>query len=351
MNRPRRLALVLAPLLVSLAFFGCAGPHPTAPDGSAVPPGAGVAPDAQALIQDAPTGALAPALAPGLAFYPLEIGNRWHYARRFAYRIFDGTDPDPAPVVVRSTVERELTCEEELLGRTYVIETYVIRLEGGGVFPGNIAFRQDRSGLYETDGPPPPCAPSQVASAMAPGAERMPAMPAAGVPADARESAWTALERTLPLGAERAAYRAAWERLRVRSEWIERALGRSPGEAAEGLMRRGGPQPGEITRLRYPLHPGARWVIRPSPLFAGLVERLDVLQLPVGRKLGFRIRITSDLFGPNDRVHVWYGPSGYLRLEAHLESEATDINGNPLGLMVSEQSEVLDGIRIAGHRP
>jgi hypothetical protein len=78
------------------------------------------------------------------------------------------------------------------------------------------------------------------------------------------------------------------------------------------------------------------------------VEGTDVLDLPPGRLLGYRIRISSELFGPTDVVHVWYGRSGYLQLVVHMESDAIDSSGEIYGRVVADQREKLEGAWLSG---
>src|SRR6185503_21276890 len=129
--------------------------------------------------------------------------------------------------------------------------------------------RQDRSGLYEADvatSVPPTCA-----TALAP--------TALGEPAPGS-----------PLS--RAKYRELLQRNGVRKEKLDpyaealvRVVDRARriDAALESRGRPGGALEGEITRLRYPLHPGARWTIRESPLFTAVVEDQEILDLPAGR--------------------------------------------------------------------
>ena len=67
----------------------------------------------------------------------------------------------------------------------------------------------------------------------------------------------------------------------------------------------------------------------------------STLDLAVGHVPAWRIRIDIDGFGPRDRVHIWYSRSGFLKSDVHLEAEATDTNGNPIGLAILEESEEL----------
>ena len=111
-------------------------------------------------------------------------------------------------------------------------------------------------------------------------------------------------------------------------------------------LHRPRPADGEIVRLAYPLHTGQRWIIRADPRFTAVVEGVDALRLPAGRFVAYRIRIDSVLFGPSDRVRVWYGREGFLQLDAHLVGEGTDENGDPIGTVVSEDHEALDDIAL-----
>ena len=68
----------------------------------------------------------------------------------------------------------------------------------------------------------------------------------------------------------------------------------------------------------------------------------------MGRLFGYRIRIRSDFFGPADVVRVWYGPSGYLQLAAHLEFDAVDMTGQPVGRVAADERETLVFVQLAG---
>jgi hypothetical protein len=272
------------------------------------------------------------------AFYPLEPGNRWHYAReiRLTIRPFGGGDP--RHIVLRSTIERTLSCVEESSGRAYVAERSV-ETTGSGTTYYWVLFRQDRSGLYEADVllDPPECE-GLVADEEA---IRLSRDPVRG------DAVMGALSAEIADPAVRSAFLTAWERLRARLDAARGALA-SGGGAVALAKRGGGPGAGEITRLRYPLHPGAAWVILDAPRFDAVVEGVDALRLPVGHLPGYRIRIESELFGPQDRVRVWFGRSGQLMLAFYGESLATDPNGDPIGILIAEESQHLDGLDLAG---
>jgi hypothetical protein len=293
-------------------------------------PTAAVSPErdqAQATLGHTPLGDAFFQLGRAGGFFPLELGNHWWYDRAFVVQIIPARGAPPQPSVSRSTRDALLADTVTLGGRRYVVERDIIQVEGGReIFVQYIWYRQDRQGFYERDI-------FQDATVDA-GAAR-----SSGVEALAR--AWNQAEGSLADAATRAAYRGARERLARKLALLDQML-----SAAATPAQVEAPAPDEITRLRYPLFVGARWIIRDDPRFAARAERLESLDLPAGRFTGWRIRYTSEFFGPRDIVHVWYGRAGYLRLRAHFESEATDEQGNPLGTLLSEQTEWLTGISL-----
>jgi len=158
---------------------------------------------------------------------------------------------------------------------------------------------------------------------------------------DAPDAMSRALQARLA-GADPATARAvlaAWGDLRERLYLMRDPT--SSGLAAHGHGRKGGPLPGEITRLSYPLRTGARWVIRQDPLFTSVVEGVEPVAVAGHKIPAFRIRIESELAGANDRVHLWASRAGMVKLAYHLEGVAMDENGNVLGLLIAEHRERL----------
>jgi hypothetical protein len=257
-------------------------------------------------------------------FYPLEVGNHWGYEHTLALYVVPAGGP-PGPVFGSSDRrDRELVCIEQRAGRSYVVERELF----GGSPPWWLLYRQDEAGLYELDGPTvsPPCGDPVGRRAFDVGEES----------ASRGEKAWLGVAAQIADPALQVAYRAAWDRVRDRSAAVARAVG-----AGLGMTPGGGVEAGEITRLQYPLHPRARWLIRADPRFESVVEGAEALDLAVGRVPGWRIRIESEFLGPEDRVHVWYGRTGFLMLAAHIEEVATDERGNPIGTVVGEETEEL----------
>lgn len=277
--------------------------------------------------------------APG-AFFPLALGNRWEYDRTFETQLEVEGTLEP-PETFHSTITRELTQTEELAGRVYVVEERT-EVEEGETSRLWIRYRQDRAGLYEAD----------VAATLPPATAssgrwlRAGAGVAAG-PASARR----ALEQRLEGSPYRGAFLEAWERLESKLASVRRARALWSVLAGSAKDRPGGAESDELVRLAYPLRPGQAWTVRAEPLFASVVEAHDTLDLPAGRLPGWRIRMDSSVFGPDDEVELWYGRSGYLALHAELQMDATDENGEVIGVLHVQDSELLTDLDLATSRP
>jgi hypothetical protein len=256
----------------------------------------------------------------GQPFYPLQLDNRWHYGRTFDIREIQ-TSGQVNETRLVTAIERELLCDVPLGPHAYQVER-TLETEPDRTTTTWIYYRQDRTGLYEFDDrSAPPCAstPERHARGAAPLSE---VAPPGRLPQDPGvQTALAALEQRLSL--------------------VRYTLG-LPAPS----MRRPQPAPGEIVRLAYPLHTGQRWVIRSDPQFTAHVEGVDALQLPAGHFVAYRIRVDSPLFGPKDRVLVWYGREGFLQLSFHAEAQGTDAEGNPTVTVETDDHEVLDAIAL-----
>lgn len=289
-------------------------------------------------------------------FFPLAIGNTWTYKTQFSWTV----QPDSCgtPCVGIGRIEqghetRELVGTETLFGREYVVEEQTHWSDWGIPFDTihidtiqamtspteyRVYYRQDRAGLYEADA-----------------SVGQPLGTVGGLAADHGEPAPEAIERVSKTlqrkgmhltAVEAAAYDAAYARLQEKLHVVAAALawhGHRPGPLGG---RRGGVLDFELTLLKYPLHPGQRWVIGDSPLFTSRVIRHDVLQLPAGRLGGYQIRIESELFGPKDTVTIWYGRAGFLKLSGLLHGEALDEWGNHIGTVVSREYSALESFNL-----
>jgi hypothetical protein len=148
-------------------------------------------------------------------------------------------------------------------------------------------------------------------------------------------------------GIEAGASREAWTRAaqahlgKIRA--VQSVIGGAAWTSSSGLSMQ--PPDGELLRLSYPLFRGRTWRIRDEPVFVATVEDMGPVRVPAGDFFGVRVRIDSELFGPDDRVHFWYSRSGQLQLRAHLETRTTDPAGNPI-VVASEQIERLESLRL-----
>jgi hypothetical protein len=270
-------------------------------------------------------------------FYPLDVGNTWTYAGEFTISV------DGGPPTISSTTEvYSIIGTEERFGREYALEKRLgVDEDGDTLSPFWFRHRQDRAGLYTADiaGNEPPLDTHRGASYLSAAVDSRAAR---------EDRIFQEITRAAHPG-RREAYRRAWEDLCTRLGAIQAAMGGAAGPASMLQGPPGGVFPEEITRLEYPLHPSKHWTIRDDPFFVfGTVEAHEVLDLPPGKLNGYRIRIESDIYGPNDLVHIWYGRDGYLGLSAHLEVEIRDPMGNPMGLMVVDEQTFLESVDLVG---
>jgi hypothetical protein len=325
---PRACGPLATFVLIALTLPGCGG-APLAPSSS---------PSRESTLGAGLAGTdAAPAAQGNGVFYPLAVGNRWAYDHSLGlYFVPEGGPPGPV-FGVNDHQGREIVCVEQRGGHNYFVEQQ--SFENPRLFTWT-RDRQDGDGLFEADvasNEPPTCS----------GATG-PRVFDAGASAARREAAWSAIAARID-PARQAACRAAFDRVQARASAIRLALGlpsRSPARTPGAT----GVDAGEITRLEYPLHPGASWVIRTDPRFESTVEGADALDLAVGHVSGWRIRIDSEFNGPDDQVHVWYGRDGFLRLEDHLEGIVTDPNGVVLGRMVLDETMELVELSLNGGR-
>ena len=278
-------------------------------------------------------------------FFPLELGNRWQYERMFGVIVVpDGEEPQP-PMTVRASIETELTGTEILFGTSYVLMER--RWDEGDRQGTNwYRYRQDRSGLFEAD-----------VSIVQPPASGLRVLSTAGESGAPESDAWDGMVRStlvVELGRRGAhpCLRRALDEALARHAMVRdavRAVGRTVESDPAKAGRPGGQLAQEITRLRYPLHPGATWTIRANPLVTATVEGAENLAIDAGRFMSWRIRIDwPGSFGPRDRVVVWFGRCGELQFAAHLEGIATDENGQPIGTVISDEREVVTEIELGG---
>jgi hypothetical protein len=204
--------------------------------------------------------------------------------------------------------------------RTYFVQQESSPLAAGAprILPGNtFSLRQDRSGLYQLDVLTP------LVQSPAP-----------------TEAVRASIERAVAEPAARAAFERAYARLTA-----QLAAARL-GAGAPSLPRPGGPDPGELSLLRYPLAVGARWTVRESPRFVRVVVGRERLLVPAGAFVAWRLRGLSELYGPEDRVAFWYSSAGLVRISTHAEAPATDDSGNVIGRVIGDENQVLTALRL-----
>ena len=328
-NPSPRAFIPLALAILAIASAGCGrAPAPIAPAGERTPA------LSTAVRSDGVDVPIASSAAEN-GFYPLHLGNEWSYAYTLSIVIIpEGGPPDPA-FGLSDRRTRDLVCVETRGGNPYVVErTYY---PSPRVFTW-VRYRQDRDGLFEADVEttlPPTCSAASGRRHFDAGARVV----------GSGEEAWAAIAAKFPAPARQAAYREAWEGIAARAAAIRRALGAEPEPP-----RAAGVEAGEITRLEYPLRPGAHWVIRETPRFEATVEGAETLDLAVGHVPAWRIRIDFDGLGANDRVSVWYGRAGFLMSDVHVEGVATDPEGNPIGRLIYDETEELEELALNGGR-
>ncbi|MGD8869529.1 MAG: hypothetical protein PVI01_18065, partial [Gemmatimonadales bacterium] len=233
-------------------------------------------------------------------FMPLASGNHWTYDRTFSTIVVPEDGPPPPPELIEEQVFLD-HIEQRVIGeRTYILEREVYSSESGA---NERLLRQDRAGYYtlertKDDG-------KVAARPVLSGAQR------------------NLVHR---IAARYGADPASVQSHLTRIETVERML--------RGLHAAppGGPDPGEIQTLAYPLHPGATWMIRPAPFFSATVEGRE----RVAGLSSWRVRIDNEFLGENDTVHIWYSRCGQVGWRFHFESIATNPQGNVIGTFVSD---------------
>lgn len=248
-------------------------------------------------------------------FFPLAIGNEWLYSgERTMY-----VEGDSFAAVEPFDERRTLIGTEELFGRNYVVEQ---RKQWNPAYPPDpwneisyrVFYRQDKAGLYEADVPGKQ--PSDSAMRLAGSTSER----AKG------DGEWRALGERLRAAvrpADSPAFERALTRLERKVDLMHAVVRKHARSWPHRVGPPGGVLPDELTRLKYPLHPGQTWTIRDVPRFTSTVEAREMLDLPAGRFGSWRVRIDIDGLGPSDYVLIWYGRDGFLKLRVHAETEET----------------------------
>ena len=306
--RVLRSAGATALLALSIALAGCKHGYSTADD---PPSGA--------------TGELLAPLAPGTDFsrarslYPLAVGNHWDYRIRARNVITTDQGPQP-PQVEETTLAVEITGTATDGERTYFLQA---ELDSHLPCCGQVFMvRGSRFGLFHLQPIPPHSA------------------TIGDMPVDAEGAALEQyVERTVTDPARRAAFQRAAAAVAAKLAVARPVLGGSARLPP-------GAEPGEITLLSYPLYQGKRWLVMEEPRFARIVVGLDRINVPLGTFAAWKIRGTSEYFGPNDRVNFWYSNLGLVRIRYHFEADAVDNTGAIVGRVATDSDQSLTGIHV-----
>jgi len=259
------------------------------------------------------------AILAGRLLYPLAVGNTWDYALHLRVTFVTSDGPQP-PQVTDTSLRDQITETVQIGTRTYFLqqEYNPLAVAPPRILPNSgMPLRQDRSGLYERE----------VVTVL---------NPAAAV----TEAIRADVARLVARPAERAAFERAYARLAIQLATARHDALSSP------IPRSGGPDPGELALLRYPLSAGARWAVRESPQFGRVVLGRERVIVPAGAFVAWHLRGTSELYGPEDRLAYWYSSAGLVRTSFHFESPATDDAGNVIGRVIGDQDQVLTALTL-----
>ncbi len=317
----RSLAALLGCTFFVLALSGCA--RHGSPESAALA-GAGSASRLLGPAQDGPPLTLPLKDARSRLPYPLAVGNEWDYRVTTHVALVTAGGRQP-PLNSEHALNVAIVGTAQIGEREYFIQSESDPLLGAPptVFP----VRQDRSGLFERDA---------LFSGGATGMTARAAAPPSATAAALRDY----IREALGSASQQAAFQRAASTIAARFDALRHA-----GNVVAGPWP-GGPDAGEISMLRYPLHVGARWIVRDSPRFARAVMARERVQVPAGPFIAWRLRGTSELFGPADRVRFWYSRAGLLRISAHIEADATDDTGSVIGRLIMDQEQVLESFRL-----
>src|SRR5262245_54182998 len=255
------------------------------------------------------------------SFYPHAVGNRWDYRVRVRNEITLTDSGAQPPQVEESALVIEITGTAQFGDHEYFLQReFDPDRPGFNEFP----MRESRFGLFEFE---PARAQSNVTVDEA--------------PVDPTASDLAAyVDRTVTDPARRSAFQRAAAVVARKVAAIR--------DGVRPLRPRPGAEPGELTMLRYPLFVGARWIVREDPRFARIVVASERVNVPLGTFPAWKIRGTSELFGPQDRVHFWYSNLGLLRLRFHVIADVVDVGDHVIGQVVSDGDQSLTAIHLEG---
>lgn len=257
----------------------------------------------------------------GRLIYPLALGNHWDYRIRTDSQITTDAGPQP-PVVTERPWAADIFRTAQTGDLSYFIQSEGDPSSACAHCDEEFWMRESRLGLFELDN-----------------VGARPGVTVDGASSDPEAADLVAyVDRTVADPGQRAAFHRAATAIAAKLALVRPI----PGGTRPAL----GAAPGEITLLSYPLHVGERWIVRESPRFARIVVGREVVNVPLGTFPAWKIRGTSELFGPDDRVLFWYSNLGLLRVRVHATSDATDDTGNVIGRVVLDSDQSLTDIHL-----
>lgn len=317
-RRPVAASLVL--LALALAVPGCArrdGADPTSLESSSVVTRL-VAPSPWDV---APGGEFG---APGRLPTPLAVGDRWEYVTRSRSVLVTDQGPQP-PTISEDPLTTEITATARSGGRDYLLRVDT-EPNASGPTQVQVLTRQDRSGLFLLEHP------EAAASSAFAGAPAAASAPARSIAASA--------DRAPADLAQRAAFQRAARTLAERVDLVWRFTFGTPAGV------KGGPAPGEVSLLRFPLRIGASWDVGTTPPLVRSVVARERVSVPAGSFPAWRVHSIAEQFGPDDRLDLWYADAGLVKVSLHVEADARDGAGNVIGRIVGDVDQVLTGLRL-----
>lgn len=328
-------ARVVAPLLLSLALLalfaqGCS--RQTTSDPGTLEPGSG----AGSLLgaDPSPGQRLDGSRIGSVSHMPLAVGNTWDYTVHTRTQLI--TDGVPGEITLTESPWRSQITEERTIEGTDYFMQAEYDPNSLANWVSRYALREDRSGLYNKDLitlPTPARVVSEAEDAFV-------------------KDVQSAVARAAATSPHRAAFEAAAVRLGARVAAMRQPGGmigrfpRRPGPGAPRGFNGGGPRPDEITMLSYPLHMGSSWIVRDDPRFERLVIAREHTTVPAGQFIAWVLRASSELYGPNDRVHLWYARQGLIKLTIHADVNVVDDTGNIIGRAIVDVTQDLSGLTL-----
>jgi len=248
-------------------------------------------------------------------FYPLAVGNHWLYANHTRVQLVTREGPRP-PVFLDGQILDRISGIQSSGNRDYFVQLEFASGIRAVVPTRQFLVRQDASGYFELP-------------------RFIPLMESDEAPATdgLTEPLLASIRGTDTDASERAAFARAARDVaqKIRTARLAAGFGWSGG----------GPDPFELSHLRYPLRAGMTWVQRTNPLFVRTITGLDRLTTPAGSFFAWRVRITSPAFGHDVSAAVWYAHAGLVRLAVHAESNAIDNADRFVGRVITDSDQLL----------